>query len=349
MGWLWSDFGLAIGFLVFSGFAAAIFGARRNDKRQSDRPTNVSPPQPAFPSNLEGPIEDLIKSGITGAFLKITFEGFDLVCLIQKYIREDHEYGISVLLPINQEGDHSSNNVVLYCQQSSIPFKIVILEAGDLRSGASLPDTKIKAISIDCGNDTEGALRHLKSIVVDTLGIPETVEFRHRFKGGSRPGELVDDPELGSFTSQESRRFWGSVLRRQTGVGFAGVIVVMLINIAAVFGNFALMYSIFIELLGKIFSIDPSWSAISFEVAGLSCRAKWFDVFWIVVLILTLFEPLTRLYWVKEFRREGKDWRSLMDSNWRPKSAELSQALRLKFKARRNLLILLVIVLWVRF
>lgn len=349
MSWLWSDFGLVIGFLIFSGFLGVVVGARRRDQPQSHPPTNVSPEQPAFPFRLQGPIEEVLRSGIADAFLEITFEGFDLVCLIQKYIREDGEYGISILLPINQEDDNDSKNVLLYCQRSSVPFKIVTPEDRDLRSSASLQAAKTKAISIDFGKDTEGALRHLKSIVVDTLGIPETVAFYHSFKGGSRPGESVEDPEPGSFTSRESIRYWSSVLRRLSGVGFSGAITFFLIKVAAVFGYFALMYSIFIELLGKAFSIDPTWSAISFEVFGLSCRAKWFDVIWIVLLILTRFEPLTRSYWLIKFSREGKDWRSFRDSKWRPKFGELSQALKLKLKSRANLLILPVIALWIQF
>lgn len=349
LGWLWSNYGLLFGHVVFSIIAGTFLGGQRKNRQRGQASTKSILEQPDFPSDLEKPIAHLLKSGIKGAYLDVSFEDPGLTVRFQKYIRGKDDYGVVMLIPKMKENDSYFEQVLRYCKQNSIPFNILTNKQDSPRTVAPILREWEQAISVDFKQNTDGVIKHLRSLVVDALGIPETTEFVCRYRGGTRPGELVDSPEQTAFTTRERVKNFSSALRTRTGLGFLETIIFTVLIIFQVFGFFAFIYSIFVEAIVLAFSIDSRWSAVTFDFLGLSFKAKWFDIVWIGLYLLTFLAPLTRSYWVDRLRKEGRDWRTIVTSDWHPDGADLRQALKSKLFARGNLLILLVLVLWVQF
>lgn len=349
MGWLWSDYGLLVGYVVFSSIAGILVGRQRRNRRRGQDSTKSIPEQLDFPSDLEQPIAHLLKSGIKGASLEINFENLELIILFQKYIQDEDGYGIVMLIPEIKENDRYFEQTLMYCKQNTVHFTILTNKQDSPRADASIFHGWAKVISIDFKQNTDSVLRHLRSLVVDAFGIPETTEIFYKFRGGTRPGELVDSPEQTAFSTRERGKHFNSALRARTGLGFLETIIFTILILVQVFGYFAFIYSIVVEVIVLAFSVDSRWSAVTFDFLGLSFKAKWFDIVWVGLFLLTFLAPLTRSYWVDKLRREDKDWRIIVAPNWRPNGADLGKALESKLIARGNLLILLVLVLWVQF
>ena len=349
MDWLRSDYGLLMGYVLFAAVVAVYAGRNRPNRLGDQAPAGRPPEQGDFLSELAQPIENLLKSGVKDASLEISFEGLGLIVILQKYIKSEGDYGLAVIYPNSQGNESSFAQAVSYCEKNSVPFTHV--EKGAVGSNLDVGTFEewSRGISIDFSQDLDRVIAHLRSFVVEVLGVPKKTEISYRYIGGTRPGELVDRPDQVGFSSRERWAYSDSALRLRTGWGLIDTAVFVIFTLITLCSYAAFIYSIAVELIVLTFSVETEWSGIEFEIIELSVKAKWFDIVWILLFLSTFLAILTRSYWVDRLRKEGKNWRTVISSDWHLNRSDLIRSLRAKLAARSNFLVLLVIALWIQF
>ncbi len=336
MSWPHSDTGLLYGFLLFLVLGALVFAYFQRDRKIAGQ--TATDDTTGTLSDLRRPIEYLLKSGVHGASLTVTFPDTEFRVLFQKEIWQRHDYGIVLHLEDSGSSGNRLDALRDHCQRNKIPFAV----AG--RRSETSPAT----IRVDCGRNIDKAYGLLRTIVTEIAGLAEDSGYDYEMSGGSRPGELVDSPDQQPCTEEELSAFEKKAFGHRFGYSYSEVQEFFAFTLALCLGYAGLLYSIIIELGVRIFSLEVTWAVLHFEFFGLELQAKAFDLLSLGLILTGSLMILTRPFWRSYFRPTGKDWSHLAERDWHPNREAVLYALRRRLKVRANILIVLVLLSWLK-
>lgn len=341
MSWLWTNTGFFLGFVLFlAGLFLLLFCFGRDRKTgRRLRELWAEEDRPPF-AELDRRIGTLLKSGVDGALLDVSFPAHDLTVRFRKDIKAEGDYGIALLLAKRAGTDPHFAGLRAHCEDNGIPFTLDFERA----------EETTQFLCVDCGRDAAQAFRLLEELAIRIAGIPEHAAHSLDFVGGGRPGELVDRPDQAAVPEEELKRRVFQAFRDELGMSMTKAmffsLFMPLVSVSVLLG---LLYSALIGLSARALLVEPAWSSVTFEFFGLAFSAKVFDLVCLALFLATLAQTATRGYWANKLRRDGADWRPVLEPGWRPDAAALVRVLGPRTKWRSYSLVLLVLWSWLRF
>lgn len=135
--------------------------------------------------DLRSSLAYLLRCGLDGGSMTITFKPLEKSIRFQKYIRSKGDYGIEFSFP---GADWSSPYFPVlkdYCVEKGMDFRMVE-EEGDGRNPT-------ETFHVDFGKNIERANEFSIHVINDILGIPEDAKFNGSGSGYSKKSQLTDE------------------------------------------------------------------------------------------------------------------------------------------------------------
>lgn len=326
-------FGFFLFFLLF--VAARLFFSRDSSTGKSRYLQWQENQQPTF-SDLQWPIRQLLKSGFNKATLVIRFTDFGFCVLFKKYIKEENRYGIQLIFQTSENCIANIRSFSEYCERNEVIFSV----------NNDPNDRSSEILSIDCGKDSDEALRLLRVAVQEIWKIPENGKHEYELSGLAGGGQLVESPDQEILPPQEVRRAKKEAFIKFFGVSPLDVVLFVLTRTAGAVGYVGLAYSILVGLVVWALSINTVWNVFSFNIFDVYLTVKAFDIFCIFLIFTSFLQLFTSTYWAAKFRKEGRTWEDISKNRCRIDRNAMLHDFSFFITRRANILFLLTVITW---
>ncbi len=288
-------------------------------------------------SDLQWPVEQLLKSGIHEARLNVRFPDFDLRAKFQKYIDKSSDYGIAFYVPSTDELDSRLRVFRSYCEENEIPFTLV----------PDLENKQMNWLRIDCGRDSAKAYRLLQVLAVEIAEIPEKSNHEYQLINVLPGDELVDDPDQKPLSDAELSIARDAEFRKRTGASVFEIGLFFVFLSGRFLSYIGLIYAFLINILAKILGLHITWSVVHIKILNITFAPSIFEIACLVIVLISSLDVFLRVYWVRMLGDKDMNLQRSTSLFWYPGRKPLIRALKFKVMLRWNILIPLVVVSWV--